>query len=84
MATKKRPHRKNGRARGLYEVALFRAFGDSLYEKLLDECWESIRAVFDDPRVAEARRTFLLLFAEGLARQTAHGGEPRRPRRKKG
>jgi hypothetical protein len=68
--------RKNRRKRsrpGLYEITVSRAMGDALYEKLVDECWEEIMAVFDDPKVRKARKEFLRSIVEAMARK--NGGE---------
>lgn len=47
---------------------------DALYEKLLDECWDEIVAVFDAPKVREARGRFLRALAEELAKRDGKDG----------
>jgi hypothetical protein len=64
---------RKGAKHGLYELAVSRAMSDALYEKLVDECWEEISGVFDDPKVRQARRAFLRSVVEAMARRD--GGE---------
>lgn len=67
MASKKR--KKSNPRPGVYELAVSRAMSDALYQKLVDECWEAILAVFDAPKVKKARRAFLRSIVEEMARQ---------------
>lgn len=46
---------------------------DVLYEKLIDECWDEISAIFDAPAVRDARRKFLRAVAAEVARHDGNG-----------
>ena len=59
---------------GLFDIAVQRAMSDALYEKLIDECWEEFVAVFDAPKVKEARRKFLRAFSAELAKRDGKEG----------
>ena len=65
---------KRKRKPGLFDIAVHRAMSDALYEKLLDESWDEIAAVFDAPKVKEARRRFLRAFAEEIAKRNGADG----------
>jgi hypothetical protein len=58
----------------LFHIAVHRALSDALYEKLLDESWDEIAAVFDAPKVREARKKFLRAFAEEMAKRGGKDG----------
>lgn len=65
---------------GPFEQALFRAFTDSFYQHLVDESWDVVKAVFERPEIAEARRKILMALAEEFARRGVGGnGSPPKP-----
>ena len=53
-------------SRGLYTEVALRAMEDALHERLIDRCWDEIRAVFERPDVREAEAVIMRAIADAF------------------
>lgn len=62
---------KRAKRPGLYSEVAIRAMEDTLYQRLIDRCWDELKDVFDRPDIKEAEAKIMRAIADAFAPKAA-------------